>query len=152
MRKTTKCLECNEFHPTNGVACTEKRNAYQKEYRHRLGISKNYCPQKGKPVGKRLKTERNPIVRGTRTYSSEWHILRKEIYKRDGWSCRECGIKCGDKKQNHNIIQCHHIDYDTMNNNFNNLITLCTGCHAKTRYNRNDWIEYYKLNAKEMMI
>jgi hypothetical protein len=40
-----------------------------------------------------------------------WNEIRKEIYKRDGWFCQECGIHCHNKVK----IQCHHIDYNTTN-------------------------------------
>lgn len=39
----------------------------------------------------------------------------------------------------------HHIDYNKQNNDFSNLICLCRHCHIKTNYNRNKWIEYFKL-------
>ena len=38
----------------------------------------------------------------------------------------------------------HHIDYDKFNNCVANLITLCRSCHAKTNFNRESWIEYFK--------
>jgi hypothetical protein len=34
--------------------------------------------------------------------------------------------------------------YDKRNNNINNLISLCRPCHAKSNYNREKWIEYFK--------
>lgn len=75
-------------------------------------------------------------------YDPNWHEIRKEIYERDNWHCRECGIKntlLGKSK-----IQCHHIDYNEKNNEPTNLITLCASCHAKTNFKRNDWIEYFR--------
>lgn len=29
-------------------------------------------------------------------------------------------------------------------NNKKNLITLCASCHAKTNFNKDDWISYYR--------
>lgn len=47
--------------------------------------------------------------------------LRKEIVQRDNHACTEC-----ESKQH---LQVHHIDGNSHNNNFSNLITLCRTCH-----------------------
>lgn len=83
---------------------------------------------------------KKPIKKGNLVYAPNWHELRKEIYTRDNWTCRECGKKC----HNGVVIQCHHIDYNTNNNDTNNLITLCKGCHLKTNFKRKDWELYFK--------
>lgn len=31
------------------------------------------------------------------------------------------------------------------NNDEKNLITLCNSCHAKTNFNRENWIEFFKV-------
>ena len=36
-------------------------------------------------------------------------------------------------------FQVHHIDYDKKNNDVDNLVTLCTPCHTKTNFNRDEW-------------
>ena len=38
----------------------------------------------------------------------------------------------------------NHIDYDKLNCNPDNLISLCNSCHSKTNYNRNYWINYFE--------
>jgi len=38
---------------------------------------------------------------------------------------------------------------ESMNNEPENLITLCASCHAKTLFKRENWIKYYKLKAIE---
>jgi hypothetical protein len=86
------------------------------------------------------KKPRKPIVDGSREYVSNWHEIRKEIYRRDLWKCQSCELLCGRAKG----IACHHIDYNTRNNEHNNLITLCTSCHAKTNFKRTEWINYFK--------
>lgn len=82
----------------------------------------------------------------SQVYDISWNEIRKEIYKRDSWTCRECDCKCLDKKRKikGKKIQCHHIDYDTTNNKTENLITLCASCHMKTNFKRDNWIKYYK--------
>lgn len=42
--------------------------------------------------------------------------------------------------------QVHHIDYNKLNCNPNNLITLCKSCHMKTNFNREYWLDYFNLN------
>jgi len=37
-----------------------------------------------------------------------------------------------------------HIDHDKSNNNFSNLITLCTVCNTKANFNRKYWVEFYR--------
>jgi 5-methylcytosine-specific restriction endonuclease McrA len=65
-------------------------------------------------------------------YIDRWNEIRKEIYKRDNWTCQECHNKCsGIKSKTYKRIQCHHIDQDKKNCNPNNLITLCSSCHIR---------------------
>jgi phage pi2 protein 07 len=128
----------------------KKRFIDNPELRERIRISKTGLPNphKGEPwsLARREaqefvkhKINKKQIKKGNLIYVSNWHELRKEIYTRDNWTCRECGKKC----HNGVVIQCHHIDYDTSNNNFENLVTLCKGCHLKTNYKREDWIKYF---------
>lgn len=81
-------------------------------------------------------------------YPSEFNnYLKQQIKKRDNFTCQECGIT---EKESGWELAVHHIDFNKMNNNPNNLITLCRACHAQTNYNRKDWINYYqaKMNGK----
>jgi 5-methylcytosine-specific restriction endonuclease McrA len=75
-------------------------------------------------------------------YVFDWNLIRKEIYKRDSWTCQECKIHCTDKGVTK--IQCHHIDYNKHNNDTQNLITLCLGCHQPTNFNRDYWQKYFQ--------
>lgn len=61
-----------------------------------------------------------------------WSRIRLIALKRDGYKCQECG------KENKRLIV-HHKDHKgrnlpsilLMNNNLDNLITLCSGCHIR---------------------
>jgi len=67
--------------------------------------------------------------------------LKKEIRKRDKYSCQLCSIKQSEIKKS---LCIHHIDYNKNNLNFNNLISLCLSCHGKTNINRKFWKKYFK--------
>lgn len=70
-------------------------------------------------------------------YTTDWtNDLKRAIRKRDRYTCGICG------KEPAIII--HHIDYNKLNCNPNNLITLCRECHGKTNHSRNYWIDYFK--------
>ena len=114
-----------------------------KERRHKLGVSKRYYEGDGKS---------NKYNSHGVEYGKNWKEIRKEIYKRDNWTCQECGCKChghGTKDK----IQCHHIDYDVRNNEPENLITLCASCHAKTNFRgKEDWTKYFKKKGKNINV
>lgn len=59
-------------------------------------------------------------------YPDDWDELRREIYARDGYTCRNCGA---DKIELH----AHHIVPLSVggSNELSNLVTLCRECHAK---------------------
>lgn len=64
--------------------------------------------------------------------------LKTSIKVRDNYTCAVCGKKTQK-------ISIHHIDYDKMNSNEKNLISLCISCHSKTTpiNNRNKWIVFF---------
>lgn len=101
---------------------------------------RNGLPYKKSEFRKEIRIAKKSLIKNGKEYSFNWHEIRKQIYKRDGWICQECGVHCHNKQQ----IQCHHINYNTTNNVFSNLITLCVSCHMKTNFKREDWIKHYK--------
>lgn len=91
---------------------------------------------------------KKPFVVSGKEYHPYWSEIRKKVYERDKWVCQECGESCNRK----NGIACHHIDYDIANNDLSNLITLCSSCHAKTNFKREDWINHYKTKMEEVKL
>lgn len=80
-------------------------------------------------------------------YPIEWNEkLRNKIRERDNYTCKNCGMG-----QEENIViygrdlEVHHIDYNKENTNEDNLITLCLHCHRRTNYNRDYWINFFKI-------
>jgi len=73
-------------------------------------------------------------------YSVDWtETLKRSIRERDHYICRVCNKIQGDE-----VFCVHHIDYDKLNCDPNNLITLCRKCHVKTNYNRDYWKKYFR--------
>ena len=67
--------------------------------------------------------------------------LKEQIRKRDDYTCQECNHT---QEQLGYKVPIHHIDYNKKNNNPDNLISLCRGCHAQTNFDRNGWKDYFK--------
>jgi 5-methylcytosine-specific restriction endonuclease McrA len=58
-----------------------------------------------------------------------YEILRQQVLRRDGWRCQSCG-----KRSN---LEIHHKEFRSHSghNSEENLITLCTQCHAGGHHN-----------------
>lgn len=72
-------------------------------------------------------------------YSLDWtKQLRESIRNRDNYLCKICG-----KSEETREISVHHIDYNKMNCDPGNLITLCMRCHSKTHHDRDYWKSFF---------
>ncbi len=58
------------------------------------------------------------------TPDGKWRKIRREILKRDNYTCRACGIR------SEKYMEVHHINGDHTDNRPENLVTLCPMCHA----------------------
>lgn len=67
-------------------------------------------------------------------HSPEMKNLRNEIFKRDDYTCKNCGRK--RKPKDRVILQIHHIKSFAVHKELrfdkNNIVTLCAECHRKT--------------------
>jgi len=120
-----KCLTCGKTYSSYKNKLSpdriKKYNKTQvaKENIRRIGIS-----NKGKiPVNYIDGSSRN------RKYTwKKWINFAKEIYKRDDYTCQNCGKKGG-------LLNAHHIlpwaGNPELAFNSENLITLCVPCHSK---------------------
>jgi hypothetical protein len=110
----------------------KKRKPLTKEHRKNISIGNT-----GKHSGKNC----NFWINGkySKKYSVDWtKTLKRSIRERDNYTCQLCGEKQEDK-----VFHIHHIDYDKLNCNPNNLVTLCHSCHSKTNYNRAYWKQVF---------
>jgi len=139
-----------------------KKTKRAKPYRHTEEIKKKLSNigrgrtpwNKGKKTGLVPKTAFKPGDKHSQwqggisfePYGIEFNSkLKKQIRKRDNYSCQECGYT--EKKLGY-ILSIHHIDYDKKNCEENNLISLCNNCHSQTNFNRNDWTNYFNKKIK----
>ena len=76
-------------------------------------------------------------------YGEEFTYKLKEFIRvRDNRTCQECGLLEIDNNKGKKL-EVHHIDFDKENNNEDNLISLCKGCHTATLSNKEYWISKY---------
>lgn len=80
--------------------------------------------------------------------SFELNKWRKEVFKRDCYSCRMCGNK--NEKGNFVYIEAHHIkkksEYPELIYNINNGITLCRKCHNEIQWKEEEYEDiFYKM-------
>lgn len=108
---------------------------------NKYNLGKHHSEETKRKIGLTKKGAKNPQWKGgispendKRTKTFEWNIIRKQVYKRDNWTCQIC------KKHLSNDIQAHHIvPYRiSQDDRPENLITLCISCHRKEEH------RYYK--------
>ena len=76
--------------------------------------------------------------------------LKLNVRQRDNFQCRICQMT----EEEHIIVigknlHVHHIDYNKLNSDINNLVSLCNQCHTRTNYNRKYWEEYFSIKKVE---
>jgi len=75
-------------------------------------------------------------------YSPKFNTsLKRQIRKRDNYTCQKCGIIEDDLKKN---LDVHHIDYNKNSCNKENLISLCTSCNVLVNCNREYWTKFFQ--------
>jgi len=84
---------------------------------------------------------------GTSGYS--WNFLstiRERIRDRDNHTCQLCGMPEAECLR---VLDVHHIDYNSKNDSWDNLISLCPPCHGTTQANRKYWQFYFMKKPTE---
>lgn len=114
------------------------------------GVPLNLTEEQRRKYSERNKGEKNPMFGKCREFSPVWRggvtfepypfeygvYWRKEIKKRDKYTCQICGVSGFGK------VHVHHIDYNKKNCNPLNLITLCMSCHGRTKRDRDFWEKF----------
>jgi hypothetical protein len=128
-RRAKRCNKCNKLFRKMTKKHTYCIDCGNEIYPGQGGLCKS-CAKKGK--------RNNAYVHGKarRKYLNIFlNKISKLIRKRDNYICQLCHKKG---------ICVHHIDYNKRNNKEDNLITLCNKCHAKTNWNRKNWIKIFR--------
>lgn len=146
---------------------------YTREYRPKLCIRGDNHPTK-RPEVRKILSENHADFSGDKNpnYGATWmigkgnpnwlgglesqgyayefnEILKREIRKRDNYECQNCGMTEEEHLKEYNEkLHIHHIDYDKMNINKDNLLTLCLKCNIKANYNRDSWTKYFTKGIK----
>ena len=115
-------------------------NTVKKQYQQHVQMGF----QKGNKFGERNRGENHHNWQGGKSFSPYplgWNrTFREQIRYRDGYKCQFCGCHEVDCKRKLHI---HHIDYNKININLENLISLCQSCHMKTNYSREYWLNFF---------
>jgi len=72
-------------------------------------------------------------------YSKEWKAIAIAVKEAANWKCQECGIDCSqpEKWRGDRYLQAmitltvHHVDFNSENDQPDNLIALCIPCSAR---------------------
>lgn len=95
-------------------------------------------------MNQKLSGEKNPRWNEGKSFEPYTHLfnqqLKDKIRVRDNFICQLCGIpelECNAR------LSIHHIDYDKVNCNENNLISLCNKCNSKVNSKREYWKVYF---------
>ena len=102
-----------------------------KGFKHtKESIKKMSESKKGKRMGKESSNWRGGISKLPYAFNFN-EKLKKRIKKRDSYKCQIC--------ETLDDLSIHHVNYDKMNSDWNNLVTLCNSCHSKTNHKRDYW-------------
>lgn len=71
-------------------------------------------------------------------YPYNWASISKSVIERDGDICMNPNCRATDR-----TMTVHHIDYDKMNCDPSNLITVCATCNSIANFGRQQWYKYY---------
>jgi hypothetical protein len=61
-------------------------------------------------------------------YPLNWKQISRWTIEARGAQCEKCGCT---REDDGIVLTLHHIDYDPSNNDPNNLVVLCQGCHLR---------------------
>lgn len=165
----SNCLECKKefnYYPSrsSGKYCSSKCAFSSKEWRNKQRLSKlgkkhteesrkkMSILRKGKKQSKQWIENRFKSLKKyyeSRKYKTDEYIRlknskdmidwRNKIFKRDNFTCQNCGDNSGGNLNAHHIISFRTIyeEYNILNKNINlfdleNGITMCEDCHKKT--------------------
>lgn len=167
--KKYKCKNCPDFilprtaKKGSGLcrSCSQiKKNKNNPDYKKNLykcscGNKKSYGAKICKECYREFRNgEGNPNWKNGisfKPYSRSFNEQIKEYIRgRDGYKCRNCNMSENKHLNKYNKkLSVHHIDYNKMNCNVYNLITLCFSCNSKANKNRDHHKKIYEKLVKQ---
>lgn len=127
------CVDCNkQVKDKRSIRC------YSCNMLYRYSISKDWIKGINNPNWKNGKSYEIYPLGWNKTY-------KEQIRRRDEYKCQICGIpevECNKK------LSIHHKDYNKSNIKDDNLISLCTSCHVKTNFRRDEWVSFFDALTK----
>lgn len=123
--------------PNHKKACKGIKNGMYGKKRPDLVLKNKLNPLPG---------DKNPAWLGGKSfepYGPEFNKRKKrEIKTRDNFTCQLCGDLILNNSKN-KFLTIHHIDYNKLNNQDNNLITLCNFCNSSVNTSRDKWTVFF---------
>jgi hypothetical protein len=110
-----------------------KNRTFSEESRRKMSKSqrsKTLTEEHRTNIGKGVSGSRNRFWKDGRSYDKDDYgglfteTLKTTVRRRDGNLCQEC------KTPSDTTLHVHHIDCNKLNNDTNNLISLCQNCHS----------------------
>ena len=118
-RKEIPCIVCGELILSGLNKKTCSRSCSN---RHRLGIRYKINRPKDKVISQRA--------------------LKTRLLKIRGMNCERCGYA------KYEILQVHHKDKNSSNNDINNLELICPNCHYEEHFLEKSWLKNYYKNKE----
>ncbi len=119
----------------------------------KAGINRFSNLEERKKVSLRMMGDKHHNWKGGITkkyiYDTNWYDsdFKVKIKLRDHNTCQN--PDCWNKT---NVLNIHHIDYNTKNCSSDNLIVLCASCNMRANFNSEDWFLIYKEIMKNKLL
>jgi hypothetical protein len=148
--KVYYCKNCNK--PLrSGKAFRKINTGLCRSCCHKFLIGKNnpsYRLEVRKKISKSKYGSKNPAWQGGISYLPYSYKftekLKEKIRERDKFICVGCGKhEESEISNNGRKLTIHHINYNKMDCNKSNLVSVCTSCNIKANANRDYWFAYY---------
>ena len=131
-----------------GIQLQSKRKINPEEHFNKDRGDYVYCKYCGKPIPKYLDKiycnskcdsnyRKNQTLQKWKNgeYNHDCELpqsIKDYFLEKNNYKCEKCGFEGYNIKSGKTILQIHHVDGNSANNNENNLQLLCPNCHAMT--------------------
>ena len=130
-KQSSICSHCDiKYYKADGGSRKKDRKYCSESCYHKSQVGKRLPPRLDNrgPLNNMWKGGRSKNYK-TGYYSTEYKHWRTDVFKRDEYTCRGCGVVSG-------YLTAHHIKsfahYPELRFELTNGLTLCEPCHSKT--------------------